>query len=118
MPSLPLTLPLILSLVLVNDLVVKYKQQKAGSAKRKCDSSDGQKALDIVSSLTEEGRPMVVGVSRCQLISLWFTDLPKVLEVVQERLKQKEEVVSHQSLLVCMLRSAGQLSSQEHSSCC
>ena len=40
----------------VNDLVTKYKLQKVGSAKRRCNSDEGRRLLEAVSSASDEGK--------------------------------------------------------------
>ena len=44
-------------LFVVNNLVTKYKLQKADSDKRRCYSSEGQILFDAVSLAADEGKP-------------------------------------------------------------
>ena len=76
----------------VNDLVTKYKLEKADSAKRRCSSLESQRLLDAVSAAGWRW----LAIWRCSfdnyLTCLCVADLPKVLEIVQDKLRRKEEV--------------------------
>ena len=95
----------------VNDLVTKYKLQKVGSAKRRCFSNEGQKLMEAVTAASDDGIYAVEKFMLYSRISFFFpSDLPKALEVIQERLRKKEEVrIDCQNplvLVVGMLRPA------------
>ena len=78
----------------VNDLVTKYKLQKVGSAKRRCFSNEGQRLIDAVTAASDEGKQRERQLTLHSWISLssFYLDLPKALEMIQERLRKKEEV--------------------------
>ena len=58
-------IPFLYSLCAVNDLVTKYKLQKESSAKRKCNSAEGQRLLDAVGSASVKGKEIRSEVCVC-----------------------------------------------------
>ena len=94
----------------MNDLVTKYKLQKVCSAKRRCFSNEGQRLIDAVTAASDEGKQRERQLTLHSWISLSSLDLPKVLEMIQEQLRKKEEVsysVGPLLVVVGMLRPAG-----------
>ena len=74
--------------------MTKYKLQKVGSAKRRCFSNEGQRLIDAVTAASDEGKQRERQLTLHSWISLssFYLDLPKALEMIQERLRKKEEV--------------------------
>ena len=104
----------------VNDLVTKYKLDKADTAaKRKCTSLEGEKLLEAVNSANVQGWVMSTTSELYTTDNSVLVDLNKVLKAVQDRLKREEEVelsLPQQPLLVA--QSASWIGLLQRNTCC